>query len=240
MLRDWVSKLHHTHPALASLGARPQQLEHGKITDHEPRAGDTLSCTHKWRTQPAYSHVVMCAWCLSGILLLAKVLMWRVASGSEAARRACHGWSHRSWWTGALPHTCGCAISGCPPSCALCRPFLRNATGQTTAFLFLLLAAVVDCLWGKFPELRLAGVSFDLKPLLVSTLCFPSMLPSSSTSWTAHLPKLLPHPLLTMVHVRQYFQEFHALSLYTVPPAHPQRVWVGYFLLWLKETCPLM
>lgn len=144
---------------------------------------------------------------------------------------------------GSAPCMCpplGSASSGSPPSLALCRPSPRNATGQTIAFLFLLLADVVDCLSCKFPELTLAGVWFDLKPLSVSTLCFPSMLPSSSPSWTAHLPKLLPHPLLVMVHVRQYFQEFHGLSLYTVPSDNPQRVWMGYFLLWLKETCPLM
>ena len=70
----------------------------------KPPARDTLSCTHKWRTQPANSHLVTCARCLSGIPLFTKVLLWRTPSGSAAAWEPCHIWSHLVWWTRHHPH----------------------------------------------------------------------------------------------------------------------------------------
>lgn len=47
------------------------------------------------------------------------------------------------WWISSYPPL-ECAVSGSPPPTALCKIFVRIATGQTIAFLFLLLAADLD------------------------------------------------------------------------------------------------
>lgn len=74
--------------------------------------------------------------------------------------------------------------------------------GQTITFLFLLLAADLDSVSGKLPELRPTGVSFDFK----ATLSLHSMLPSHAAFPFLPLDSPPPKTLtssLAMVHVRQ-------------------------------------
>lgn len=88
---------------------------------------------------------------------------------------------------------------------------------QIIAFLFLLLAADLDSLSGKVADLRLIGVTSYFKATfsLHTTLPFHAVFPFCLQY--SHIIKCLSGPLLAMVHIRQYLQEFHAHAKFFLP-----------------------